>query len=55
MTFQDLPCGSIWNTYAEELTDMAVRFAHSAPAIQQEQQQPQDAAQPQQPDGGNVQ
>ncbi|MBE5795803.1 MAG: RluA family pseudouridine synthase [Clostridiales bacterium] len=55
MTFQDLPCGSIWNTYAEELTDMAVRFAHSAPAILQEQQQPQDAAQPQQPDGGNVQ
>ena len=33
MTFQDLPCGSIWNTYAPELTDIAVRFANSAAAI----------------------
>ena len=35
MTFQDLPCGSIWNSYAEELTDLAVSFANSAPAILQ--------------------
>ncbi len=51
MTFQDLPCGSIWNTYAEELTDMAIRFAHSAPAILQEKQ-PETMTEQQQPDGG---
>ena len=33
MTFQNLPCGSIWNCYAEELTDMAIRFNNSAEAI----------------------
>lgn len=33
MTFQDLPCGSIWNTYGPELTDIAVQFANSAAAI----------------------
>ncbi len=33
MTFQHLPCGSIWNVFAEELTDMAVRFANSAEFI----------------------
>jgi len=35
MTFQDLPCGSVWNFYADELTDMAVRFANSAASILQ--------------------
>lgn len=33
MTFQNLPCGSIWNCYAKELTDMAIRFNNSAEAI----------------------
>lgn len=33
MTFQNLPCGSVWNQYADELTDMAIRFANSAPVI----------------------
>ena len=33
MTFQPLPCGSVWNTYADELTDMAIRFANSAAPI----------------------
>ena len=33
MTFQNLPCGSVWNTYADELTDMAIRFANSAAPI----------------------
>lgn len=33
MTFQHLPCGSVWNTYADELTDMAIRFANSAAPI----------------------
>ena len=33
MTFQHLPSGSVWNHYAPELTDMAIRFANSAPAI----------------------
>ena len=33
MTFQNLPCGSLWNCYAEELTDMAIRFNNSAEAI----------------------
>ncbi len=35
MTFQNLPCGSIWNVYADELTDIAVRFANSAATINQ--------------------
>ncbi len=33
MTFQHLPCGSVWNTYADELTDIAIRFANSAAPI----------------------
>ena len=52
MTFQDLPCGSVWNSYGAELTDMAIRFAHSAPAILQEQSKPDS---PQEPNGGNTQ
>ena len=28
-------CGSVWNFYADELTDMAVRFANSAASILQ--------------------
>ncbi len=41
MTFQNLPCGSIWNTYGEELTALAYEFANSAAAILQSQQAPQ--------------
>lgn len=55
MTFQHLPCGSVWNLYAEELTDMAVRFANSAAAILQQGNSPAEAPRenaPQQ-DGGN--
>lgn len=55
MTFQHLPCGSVWNLYAEELTDMAVRFANSAAAILQQGNSPAEAnheTAPQQ-DGGN--
>ena len=56
MTFQDLPCGSVWNSYAAELTEMAVRFANSAPAILQEAEALNKAGvEPQQPDGGNNQ
>ena len=58
MTFQDLPCGSVWNAYAAELTEMAVRFAHSAPAILQEAEGLNEAGagqENQQPDGGNNQ
>ncbi|MGN0793708.1 MAG: RluA family pseudouridine synthase [Aristaeellaceae bacterium] len=54
MTFQDLPCGSIWNAYAAELTDMAIRFANSAPAILQERQN-ETFTEQQQPNGGNNQ
>lgn len=43
MTFQHLPCGSVWNLYAEELTDMAVRFANSAAAILQQGNPPAEA------------
>ena len=39
MTFQHLPCGSVWNTYADELTDMAIRFANSAAPILQPEMQ----------------
>ncbi len=46
MTFQHLPCGSVWNLYAEELTDMAIRFANSAATILQ----PESAPAPEQPD-----
>jgi len=54
MTFQNLPCGSVWNHYADELTDMAIRFANSAPVILKPEEQPapvvnEDPA----PDGGN--
>ena len=55
MTFQHLPCGSVWNLYAEELTDMAVRFANSAAAILHPESSPPEAPgdpAPQQ-DGGN--
>ena len=40
MTFQHLPCGSIWNHYADELTDMAIRFANSAATILQPEAAP---------------
>ncbi len=33
MTFHDLPCGSVWNCYADELTLMAERLQRSAEAI----------------------
>lgn len=33
MTFQDLPCGSIWNNFAPEMMDIAERFVNSAAAI----------------------
>ena len=54
MTFQHLPTGSVWNHYAEELTDMAIRFANSAATILKPEEQP---AAPENPapdtDGGN--
>ena len=40
MTFQDLPCGSVWNSYGAELTDMAIRFANSAATILKPEEQP---------------
>ena len=40
MTFQHLPCGSVWNHYADELTDMAIRFANSAATILQPEAAP---------------
>ena len=40
MTFQHLPCGSVWNNYADELTEMAIRFANSAPTILREEDAP---------------
>ena len=54
MTFQHLPCGSVWNYYADELTDMAIRFANSAANILKPEEQPapvvnEDPA----PDGGS--
>ena len=53
MTFQSLPCGSVWNNYAPELTDMAVRFANSAAAILQEENEKHPADETsQQPEGG---
>ena len=45
MTFQHLPCGSVWNQYADELTDMAIRFANSAATILQ----PESVPAPEQP------
>ena len=39
MTFQELPCGSIWNSYAMELTDMAIRFQQSAAEILRKEQE----------------
>lgn len=60
MTFQHLPCGSVWNQYADELTDMAIRFANSAATILQPEAAPAPAAPAEspenpvpQPDGGN--
>lgn len=59
MTFQHLPCGSVWNNYADELTDMAIRFANSAATILQPEAAPAPEA-PEvtetpapNPDGGN--
>ena len=54
MTFQHLPCGSVWNYNADELTDMAIRFANSAANILKPEEQPapvvnEDPA----PDGGS--
>ncbi len=40
MTFQHLPCGSVWNNFADELTDMAIRFANSAATILKPEEQP---------------
>lgn len=58
MTFQNLPCGSVWNHYADELTDMAIRFANSAATILKPEEQPAAPAEetentPLTPDGGN--
>ncbi|MGN1370078.1 MAG: RluA family pseudouridine synthase [Aristaeellaceae bacterium] len=58
MTFQHLPCGSVWNLYAEELTDMAIRFANSAATILQPEAAPEQSPAPHenpvpQPNGGN--
>ncbi len=55
MTFQYLPCGSVWNNYGPELTDMAIRFANSAPTILQEQPAEPAPEQPESPEqnGGN--
>ena len=39
MTFQHLPCGSVWNHYADELTDMAIRFANSAATLLKPEEQ----------------
>ena len=39
MTFQHLPCGSVWNNFADELTDMAIRFANSAATILKPEEQ----------------
>ena len=39
MTFQHLPCGSVWNHYADELTDMAIRFANSSATILKPEEQ----------------
>ena len=52
MTFQNLPCGSVWNSYGPELTDMAVRFANSAAAILQPQAEPASAPESTLTDGG---
>lgn len=40
MTFQHLPCGSVWNNFADELTDIAIRFANSAATILKPGEQP---------------
>jgi len=60
MTFQHLPCGSVWNNYADELTDMAIRFANSAATILQPEAPPAPEAPAESnenpapnPDGGN--
>ena len=62
MTFQHLPCGSVWNNFADELTDMAIRFANSAATILKPEEQAKvempdapDAVveNPPHPDGGN--
>lgn len=60
MTFQHLPCGSVWNNYADELTDMAIRFANSAATILQPEAAPAPEAPAEsnenpapKPDGGN--
>ena len=60
MTFQHLPCGSVWNNYADELTDMAIRFANSAATILQPEAAPAPEAPAESnenpapnPDGGN--
>ena len=55
MVFQDLPCGSIWNTYAPELTQMATEFVNSAAVILQEHELKQKSKKTSQPDGGNQQ
>ena len=43
MTFQHLPCGSVWNGFADELTDMAIRFANSAATILKPEERPTPA------------
>lgn len=55
MTFQDLPCGSVWNSYAPELTELAVRFSNSAAAILQRESERDAAGLEQRQDGGNDQ
>ena len=56
MTFQNLPCGSVWNHYADELTDMAIRFANSAATLLKPEEQPAPVETDNTaltPDGGN--
>ena len=55
MVFQDLPCGSVWNTYGPELTEMAVTFANSAAAILQERDAQENGGTANEPNGGNDQ
>ena len=55
MTFQHLPCGSVWNHYAAELTDMAIRFANSAaPILNQEAAPVESPAEPNENAAPNV-
>ena len=53
MTFMDLPCGSIWNTFAPELREIAERFANSAASILTDKEaRDAGATPPTSPEGG---